>query len=65
VLLQLFAQLGFVEIMGEQIFDAAPPCGLGRRKAIDERQLCEQHRGLVDSAFARPEVALGSRFRET
>ena len=44
--LQLLAQLGLVEIIGEQIFDAAEARGLGGGEAVEERQLAEQHRQI-------------------
>src|SRR2546423_714237 len=40
---ELLAQHRLFKIIGEEIFDAAKTCGLGRGKAIDERHLREQH----------------------
>src|SRR5436189_39482 len=55
------AKRTLVEIIGEQIFDAAKTGSLGRRKAIDERHLREQHgeiggkfgHGVIPYAIAR------------
>ncbi len=41
MLLQLLAQLGLVEIVGEEIFDAAKTRGARGGKAVDERHLGE------------------------
>jgi hypothetical protein len=46
ILLQLLAQHGFFEIIGEQIFHAAEAGSLGRGEAVEERQFVEKHREI-------------------
>ena len=55
VLMQLFAQLGLVEIIGKQIFHAVKSGGPGGGEAIDERLFAEQH-GEVGGNFGTVDV---------
>jgi len=43
MLLQLLAELGLVEIIGKGLFDTDEARSLGRCKAVEERQLVEEH----------------------
>src|SRR6202022_4910016 len=44
--LQFFAQHGFFEVIGEQIFHAAEAGSFGRGEAIKEWKLSEEHREI-------------------